>query len=143
MTKIARMRAGARASRIGIGARASRVGIGVGLALAMAIGLASGASAAEVDALAVRASIEKKYNVKVLKINAVTVDGKSAFKVTVMYPGGNFNTAFQVNTLIIDAATGETVSQFRHIASGYVSANGGDNVTNRQPVGALRSKPWR
>ncbi len=134
MTKVTRMRAGTRASRIGIG---------VGLALVMAIGLASGASAAEVDAAAVRASIEKKYNVKVLKINAVTVDGKSAFKVTVMYPGGDFNTAFQVNTLIVDANTGEAIPVFRHLASGHVLANGGDNVTNRQPVDALRAIPWR
>ncbi len=123
--------------------RASSIGIGVGLALVMAIGLASGAWAAEVDAAAVRASIEKKFNVKVLKINAITVDGKSAFKVTVMYPGGNFNTAFQVNTLIVDAATGEAIPVFRHIASGQVLANGGDTITNRQPVGALRTIPWR
>lgn len=123
--------------------RASSIGIGVGLALVMAIGLASGAWAAEVDAAAVRASIEKKFNVKVLKINAITVDGKSAFKVTVMYPGGNFNTAFQVNTLIVDAATGEAIPVFRHIASGQVLANGGDAITNRQPVGALRMIPWR
>ena len=125
------------------GTRASRIGIGVGSALALAIGLASGASAAEVDAAAVRASVEKKFDVKVLKINAVIVDGKSAFKVTVMYRGGNFNTAFQVNTLIVDANTGEAVLQFRHLASGHVSANGGENVTNRQPVGALRATPWR
>lgn len=134
MTKFMRMRAGG-----GV----SRAGMGVGLALAMAIGLASAGLAAEVDAAAVRAAIEKKFNVKVLKINAVTVDGKSAFKVTVMYPGGNFNTAFQVNTLIVDAGTGETVPVFRHIASGHVSASGGDTQTNRQPVDALRTIPWR
>lgn len=124
-------------------ARVPRIGLGIGLAMTMIFGLASAGTAAEVNAAEVRASIEKKFNVKVLKINAVTVDGKSAFKVTVMYPGGNFNTAFQVNTLIIDANTGETVSQFRHIASGSVSANGGDTKTNRQPVDALRTIPWR
>lgn len=122
---------------------ASRIGIGVGLALAMTVGLASGAWSAEVDSAAVRASIAKKFNVKVLKITAVTVDEKSAFKVTVMYPGGNFNTAFQVNTLIVDATTGEAIPVFRHIASGQILANGGDTIADRQLVDALRKTPWR
>jgi ribosomal protein L23 len=130
-------------TRISAGARASGIGMGVGLALVMALGLASGVSAAEIDASAVRAAIAKKFKVKVLKINAVVVDGKSAFKVTVMYPGGNFNTAFQVNTLIVDAATGKAVPVFRHIASGQILANGGDTKTNRQLVDALRKTPWR
>ncbi len=134
MTKTTRMRAGARASRIAMEA---------GLALAMSAGLASVSTAAEVDAASVRTSIAEKFDVKVLKINAVTVDGKPAFKVTVMYPGGNFNTAFQVNTLIVDADSGKLVSQFRHLASGHLSASGGDTITNRQPVDALRIKPWR
>lgn len=123
--------------------RTSRIGLQVGLALALAVGLTSANALAEADASEVRAAIEKQYKVKVLKINAVTVDGKSAFKVTVMYPGGDFNTAFQVNTLIVDATTGKTVSQFRHISSGHVSAAGGDTTPNRQPVDALRAKPWR
>ena len=130
-------------TRMGAGTRAAGIGMGIGLALVMAFGLASGVGAAEVDASAVRAAIEKKYNVKVLKINAIVVNGKSAFKVTVMYPGGNFNTAFQVNTLIVDAATGEAIPVFRHIASGHISAAGGDTKTNRQPVDALRANPWR
>lgn len=132
-----------RITRRGAGARASGFGIGVGLALAMSLGLASGAWSAEVDASSVRASIENKFNVKVLKIEPTTVDGKSAFRVTVMYPGGDFNTAFQVNTLIVDATTGEAIPVFQHLASGQILAHGGDTKTNRQPVDALRTIPWR
>ncbi|MHA1535932.1 MAG: hypothetical protein ACTSUD_00115 [Alphaproteobacteria bacterium] len=131
-----------RIARTGAGARIPGLALGFGLALAVGLGPVSTAAAA-VDAAVVRAAVAKKFNVKVLKVAAVTVDGKAAFKVTVMYPGGNFNTAFQVNTLIIDANTGEAISVFRHIASGHISASGGDTAADRQPVDALRTTPWR
>jgi hypothetical protein len=36
-----------------------------------------------------------------------------------MNPGGNDNGAFEVSTLIVDAATGDLVPQFAHRPSGY------------------------
>ncbi|PPR55184.1 MAG: hypothetical protein CFH07_02193, partial [Alphaproteobacteria bacterium MarineAlpha3_Bin6] len=62
----------------------------------------------------ITAAIEKSYDVRVLKIYADKENGKSVFRVTVMYNGGDWNTAFQVNTIVIDAETGERVAQFKH-----------------------------
>lgn len=64
-------------------------------------------------------SIEAEFGVKVLKVRPVTVNGRAAFEATVMNPAGNYNEAFQVNRLVIDAATGELIQQVRHGAVGY------------------------
>ena len=58
--------------------------------------------------------IEKAFNVKVLRVEPTTEDGKALFAVTVIGAGGNWNHAFQVNTIAVDAATGEPVLQYRH-----------------------------
>jgi len=60
----------------------------------------------------VAAKIEKAYNVKVLRVTPMTEDGKAIFAVTVMSPAGNWNHAFQVNTIAVDAQTGAPVVQF-------------------------------
>ncbi len=70
--------------------------------------------------------IEQTYPVEVLGIRAVKADGKAAYAVTVMMRGGDFNEAFPVNTIIVDADTGAPISVFRHLASGYVLSGGGD-----------------
>ncbi len=67
----------------------------------------------------VRANITKAFGVKVLRTRPGQADGRRVYVVTIMNPGGDFNTAFQVNTLIVDADTGKLVSGFRHRASGY------------------------
>ncbi len=74
--------------------------------------------------------IEQTYPVHVLGIRAVKADGKAAYAVTVMIRGGDFNDAFQVNTFIVDADTGVTISVFRHLTSGYVLSGSGDRDTN-------------
>jgi len=56
--------------------------------------------------------IEKEFKVKVLRVEPMTEDGKPIFAVTVMSAGGDWNHAFQVNTIAVDAATGERVVQF-------------------------------
>ena len=67
----------------------------------------------------VSAKITKVFSVKVLRTRPGQADGRRVYMVTIMNPGGDFNTAFQVNTLIVDADTGKLVSGFRHRASGY------------------------
>ena len=67
----------------------------------------------------ITATITETYGVEVLRLRDVTVDGRAAYAVTVMNPGGNSNAAFQVNTLLVDAATGTLIPTFRHHASGY------------------------
>ena len=91
----------------------------------------------------VKAATEKTYDVRVLKINPDKKDGKDVFIVKVMYNGGNWNTAFQVNTIVIDANTGKRVSQFTHQSSGRSLSGSYDAMPNRQPPDALRRHIWR
>ena len=92
-----------------------------------------------------RASVERQYGVKVLKITNINFAGKKVFLLTVMSPGGDSNSAFQVNRLAVDPDTGKLVSGFRHRSSGYDYAEGdGANEANRQPTGVLRQGwNWR
>ena len=91
----------------------------------------------------VAAATEKSYDVRVLKIYADKESGKSVFRVKVMYNGGDWNTAFQVNTIVIDAKTGERVAQFKHQSSGRSLPGNYDSMPNRQPPDALRRHIWR
>ncbi len=83
-----------------------------------AISLAEPALAA-MSADQVAAAIAEAYGVSVLKVVAAENEGRTVYRVTTMNPGGDFDEAFQVNTLIVDADTGKLVSGFRHRASGY------------------------
>ncbi len=88
--------------------------------------------------------IEQTYPVNVLGVRAITADGKAAYAVTVMTRGGDIDDAFQVNTIIVDADTGASISVFRHLDSGYVLPDGGDRDTNRQPPDAAQAgSTWR
>ena len=91
----------------------------------------------------VTAAIEKSYDVRVLKIYADKESGKSVFRVKVMYNGGDWNTAFQVNTIVIDVKTGEPVVQFKHQSSGRSLPGNYDSKPNRQSPDALRRHIWR
>ena len=91
----------------------------------------------------VAAATEKSYDVRVLKIYADKENGKSVFRVKVMYNGGDWNTAFQVNTIVIDAETGERVAQFKHQSSGRSLPGNYGSMPNRQPPDALRRHIWR
>ncbi|MFQ5954761.1 MAG: PepSY domain-containing protein [Kiloniellales bacterium] len=103
----------------------------------LAAGLALGTMlpAASVDAAMsedqVRAAIVRDFGVEVLRIRPDTVDGRGVFLVTIMSPGGDFNDAFQVNTLMVDAETGQLVPQFRHHPSGHSFSGSLLNVPNR------------
>ena len=104
----------------------------------------SGSSAAMLNEAQIRTAVEDTYDAKVLKIYPGKDEGRDVFFVRVMYNGGNFNTAFQVNTLVIDADTGKRVSQFRHESSGRSLSGDFDSQPNRQSPDALRSGHiWR
>lgn len=92
-----------------------------------------------------RASVEKQFGVKVLKITNTRIAGKTVYLLTIMSPGGDTNSAYQVNRLAVDPDTGRLVPGFRHRRSGYDYAEGdGANETNRQPTGVLRQGwNWR
>lgn len=73
--------------------------------------------------------VAESYGVEVLDVAEADEDGRPVYIVTVMNPGDNSNGAFQVNRLMVDRATGELVSQFRHGAAGYTLPGGGGATT--------------
>ncbi len=79
----------------------------------------------------VAAAIAEAYGVSVLKVVAAEDEGRTVYRVTIMNPGGDFDEAFQVNTLLVDADTGKLVSGFRHRASGYDASQAASFETNR------------
>lgn len=63
--------------------------------------------------------LENEYGIKILRVSRIIVNGRKAFEATVMNPSGNFNGAFQVNRIFVDAATGELIPQVGHGQAGY------------------------
>jgi len=107
------------------------------------VGALPGLSLAAMTQAEVRATVEKDYDVKVLKITPGSDANRPVFIVKIMFNGGNFNTAFQINTIVIDAETGRRISQFRHGSSGRTLPGTFDSVPNRQRTDALRGNIWR
>lgn len=68
--------------------------------------------------------VAERFGVEVLRVTDGEADGRPVYVVTVMNPGGNDNGAFRVTRLMVDRATGELVSQFRHGAAGYALPSG-------------------
>lgn len=85
--------------------------VGIGAALAAFV-MATGA-AAKMPVEDVTAAVEREYDVEVLRVVEVDLAGRTVYAVTVMNPGGDFNEAFQVNTLAIDPETGALILQDR------------------------------
>ncbi len=95
-----------------------RVGVCIAAAL-LAAGLSFPLPAlAAMNADQVKAKVAKAFGVKVLKVRPGKADGRKVFVVTMMNPGGDFNEAFQVSTIVVDVETGKLVSGYRHRASG-------------------------
>ena len=114
------------------------------LAAVLVLGGALGTAPAraEVSADAVKTQVEEAYGVKVLRIAKATMDDREVYRVTVMYPGGNYNTAFQVNTILVDVATGKEISTFRHLPSGHQRSGAESRNANRQPPDVPRQRLW-
>lgn len=88
-----------------------RIGMAAAVLAALILAVPTAAQAAMTkDQVAQK--IEKEFKVKVLRVEPMTEDGKQVFAVTVMGSGGDWNHAFQVNTIAVDAATGQPVVQF-------------------------------
>jgi hypothetical protein len=112
------------------------------LALAAVIGLAVAAAARAQEILPpekVNEIIAGRYDVEVLRVTPVEGQaGPATYRVTVMVPPGDSNAAFMVSTLVVDATTGDLVSQFRHLRHGYelpapaVSSRENSSVTSRR-----------
>jgi len=93
--------------------------LGIFLSAALfAVPAPEGAQAA-VGKEAAAKKISQTYNVDVLRVRAGTIDDRKVWLVTVMMPGGNSNSAFQVHVLAVDQESGALVPSFRHHADGY------------------------
>ena len=97
-----------------------------GAAMAVVFGatlvLGAAPAGAALSADQVKRQVETQYGVKVLRIKPMTEQGQSAFAVTIMNPGSDFNEAFQVNTIVIDAETGRLIIQYRQGLGGLEPA---------------------
>jgi len=115
-----------------------RVAVLAQIVLAVGLMVAGGPVSAQtlLSESAVRAQIAADWGVRVLRVVADEQDGVPVFLVRVMNPGGNYNEAFQVNTLVVDRRTGKLVPQFRHGPSGVRGAGGvrGSSNENSGPV---------
>jgi hypothetical protein len=87
--------------------------------------------------------IAQEYGVDVLRVRAGELDGTPVWLITVMTPGGNFNSAFQVTTLAVDRMTGALVPAFRQGVNGATGT--GTDVGTRMDLrpDAARSGTWR
>ena len=72
---------------------------------------------AQVSAEAAGTGVAQEYGVDVLRVRAGDLNGTPVWLVTVMVPGGNFNSAFQVTTLAVDRMSGALVPAFRQVAN--------------------------
>lgn len=63
--------------------------------------------------------ITQRYGVQVLRADRELLDGKPVYRMVVMNPGGDFNEAYAVHTLVVDAASGALVPQFAQLPAGY------------------------
>jgi hypothetical protein len=85
-------------------------------ALALAVLIATPALAQRLPAEEIGTRIAETYGVEVLEVRTA---GPRAYEVRVMHPATAGNLAFRVETLVVDARTGELVPQFRHREAGY------------------------
>ncbi len=83
-------------------------------------------------------AVGEAYGVTVLRVVAAEDNGRAVYLVTFMSPSGNFNEAFQVTTIAVDAETGKKVSQFRHGPSGYRLPGAPAHSADRQAPDAAR-----
>ena len=106
-------------------------------------GAISGAQAAVTKEQASR-QVAQTFGVEVLKARPGKIDGREVWFLTVMIRGGDFNGAFQVNTLAVDRASGALVPSFRHGPSGYTLPEAG-NRSDRDGLrpDAARTRTWR
>lgn len=57
--------------------------------------------------------ITERYGVEILKVEPVDTERGAAYAVKVMVPPGDSNAAFLVDTLLVDARSGEVLSRVR------------------------------
>lgn len=108
------------------------------VAAALLAGSLAGGALSPAAALTQEEAAEKvaeEYGVEVLKTDAALDGNRPIILLTVMQPGGNDNAAFQVNTIAVDAKTGEVIPGYRRLETGRVTTPGppAANIQERIP----------
>ena len=88
------------------------------MAGALLLGTVANAGAA-MSQKEITGKVEREFGVQVLRVEPMAEDGKNMFAVTVMSPSGDRNSAYQVNTVVVDPVTGNLVIQWGHGSSGH------------------------
>ena len=104
--------------------------------LALSPTIAAGQPAHFADPVAQRLAkaVGERFGVTVLKAEPAAIDGHQLYRIVVMNPGGDFNSAYEVRTLLIDPETGELVPAFQQEQSGYRTALPADREPNDDGV---------
>ena len=115
---------------------ARRLATAVAFGAVLAAGAAPGLAAMSADQ--VKRQVERTFGVCVLKMRPMKDADGAAFAVVIMNYGGDFNEAWQVNTIVVDAESGKLIRQFRHRASGIDDAGPRRRATNAPLMGPAR-----
>jgi len=98
--------------------RIVKLGMAIGLVAAFAVGASPSMAQPTMSVDQMKQRIESNFGVKVLRVEGMLEQGRSAFAVTTMKSGGDFNDAYQVNTVVVDSKTGDLIRQYRHTPNG-------------------------
>lgn len=100
---------------------------------------------ARMDAEEVMALLEARFDLRVLEryTEQITVDGRPAYRVRGMVDRPDTDGHMRLVVFMVDAWTGEMISAFRHLRSGYRLPAGGGLDANRQSRRAPRNGVWR
>ena len=109
----------------------------LGAALVVILALGTGPAGAAMTEAEVTRMIEETYGVQVLRVRAERLDEDWVWLVTVMNPPGDFNEAFQVNTLAVDRASGNLISQYRYTGTGHVLSGADSRSPSTDESGAV------
>jgi hypothetical protein len=110
--------------------------------LALAVALAGGAMAAP-SKEEIKSRMAEAFGANVLRMEEATVAGRSAWLVTLMRHGGNDNAAFKVDTVAIDAETGEPLrGRIDEIPGSENLKSMRTQMIDKRPE-VLRGRPWR
>lgn len=113
--------------------------------IAMALVAIAGSAQSRMDGEEVTALLEARFPLRVLErfVEPITVDGRPAYRIRAMVDQPDTDGDMRVVVFMVDAWTGQMISAFRHLRSGYRMPAGGELDANRQPVDAPRRGVWR
>ncbi|RDD62881.1 PepSY domain-containing protein [Ferruginivarius sediminum] len=110
--------------------------------LALAVALAGGAMAAPSEE-EIKSRTAEEFGAEVLRMEEAKVAGRTAWLVTLMRHGGNDNAAFKVDTVAIDAETGEPLrGRIGEIPGAENVKSMRTQMIDKRPE-VLRGRPWR